>query len=230
MITDRAKFCNEASAGPSLHQISTPLCVGAAGSERVCFDDVRDDQLSTAKYINDAYAESVGALSVPSQGIGQHTHSDITKMSSSKCQPLCRCRCHARSHGKTPRWLKEVVGELMFDFTAVLYSGPCSILTCRQSPRKSTFTYRFPSWMVSRFLIASSTFGSLTGTGATWSLRMPLVIRDDWRWNTIQEGNLSMIKRLIERQELSPYMVDIYGRGAILVSRLHITSAVVFHS
>lgn len=191
------------------------------------------DQLSVkpadASSLNSGQSAVVGAGSsvapVSPGSCGKRELSPIrvetTLATSSDCDPFCGCRCHIKSQIQTPHWLHFVLGTLLYSSTVLPLSSsqPCNLLSCRRSgPGSTRLSYFFPSWAVARVFHMTSTWRSVNGADATWTVRMPRVITDDAPlWYHLQRREMNKIKLLFDNGQASPYDVDIMGSSVLHV-------------
>ncbi|KAK3651328.1 hypothetical protein LTR56_005785 [Elasticomyces elasticus] len=136
----------------------------------------------------------------------------VTTTMSQQCSLFCTCSCHKRTQGQTPGWLRSVVGQLMFNYTALLQVKPCDLPSCRQDSQKSRFTYYFPQWLASKALMVAGNVNDLSGVGASWSFRFPVVVpANDRVWWIVRHGNLQALQKLFQDSVYNPYVINEYG-------------------
>lgn len=147
---------------------------------------------------------------------------EATLATSSDCDPFCSCQCHIKSQIQTPHWLHFVVGTLLYSLTVlpVSSSQPCNLLSCRRlGPGSTRLSYFFPSCAVASVFHMTSTWRSVSGADATWTVRMPRVISDDAPlWYHLQRRDLNNIELLFDNGQASPYDVDLMGSSVLHVS------------
>jgi hypothetical protein len=145
-----------------------------------------------------------------------------TKTSPLKCFSFCSCQCHVKSRVRSPRWLDSVLGALFYSYNAIPSSTttPCSSLTCRRVNNAAIkLTYFFPPWALARVIHFSSTWKAMTGSGASWTIRMPRIIdRDAPIWDYLKRKDLGNIKLAFSRRTASPFDVDVLGSSLLHVS------------
>lgn len=146
---------------------------------------------------------------------------DTTLATSSDCDPFCSCQCHIKSQIQSPHWLHCVLGTLLYSSTVLPLSSsqPCNLLSCRRSgPGSTRLSYFFPSWALARVFHMTSTWRSVNGADATWTVRMPRVISDDAPlWYHLRRREMNKIKLLFDNGQASPYDVDIMGSSVLHV-------------
>jgi hypothetical protein len=139
-----------------------------------------------------------------------------TSVTTRQCARFCPCQCHARSSVRSPPWLKASIGQLLLTYHSLLRTTPCNYPPCRQTPRKTEFTYYFPCWLAQKALIISSE-SDLSGRGASISIAMPITIGDDHPvWDAVRSGNIVFVQQLF-RRGFSPYVITISGVSLVMV-------------
>ncbi|GIZ49101.1 hypothetical protein CKM354_001214000 [Cercospora kikuchii] len=103
-------------------------------------------------------------------------------LSGRRCHVSCDCACHVRIAGCTPRWLKGVLGQLMFDYIPAIYTRPCTKDSCLKASHKSSFSYHFPSWLAWKTLEFQHHCCGLSSYGSTWSLRLNVDAQPNPLW------------------------------------------------
>lgn len=141
-----------------------------------------------------------------------------TSVTTDQCSKLCKCQCHFRTQIRTPSWLKATLGNLLLSYHSLIRTTPCDYPPCRQSPRKTEFTYYFPQWFAQRALMISL-IPALDKSGASLALTTPVIISDD---STILQaaryGNLPYLKQLFT-QGYSPHVVSTtYGYSLVEIA------------
>ncbi|KAJ5761262.1 B-cell lymphoma 3-encoded protein [Penicillium odoratum] len=137
-----------------------------------------------------------------------------------ECSQLCKCQCYVRTASRTPRWLRETLGELFYGYsgTPVLGKRPCNYSQCKKTESSSChFTYFFPHWALSRALHVSSKWKNISGTGISWTIRMPRVISPDANiWNILLQGTIPQLQDWMARGLGSIYDVSPRGQSLAL--------------
>ena len=142
-----------------------------------------------------------------------------TTLRINRCPRFCCCQCHERSVGRTPGWLKAVLGQLMFSYTGTLMLKPCNHRPCKQQSRQSQFTYIFPTWLASKALVASSASSILSDAGACWRMKCAVVLdSNETVWRAIEAGNIKKLQQAITAGRFSPHVVNEFGKTPIYVS------------
>lgn len=140
-------------------------------------------------------------------------------MPNQQCPRFCKCHCHRQSYTETPKLLRTVLGQLMCSYNSLIWTKPCDYPPCRTGARKMQLKYYFPAWIVSRAIVLAGTCHDLSGTGAKWSLQVPIIVSqsEDVIWNFVENGNLSMLqKRLMANAQLLNIRNE-YGRTLLHV-------------
>ncbi|KAG4431012.1 hypothetical protein IFR05_013502 [Cadophora sp. M221] len=142
-----------------------------------------------------------------------------TFANTNRCEKYCNCQCHVQSRLATPRWLEGLVGTLFYSYagTPILNSQKCNSRRCQRSMASSTqFCYYFPTWMVRKALIFTSTWRDVTGSGASWSIRVPRVFDNTHpASSSIVTGNLANLQRILSTREISPFDIDRDGESLL---------------
>lgn len=145
-----------------------------------------------------------------------------------RCHVSCNCACHVRTAGCTPRWLKGVMGQLMFNYTQAIYTRPCTKDTCLRASHKSSFSYHFPSWLAWKTLEFQYQSYGLTSYGSTWTLRVQANLTEGdlcWRLSAaFTNRDIKSVQELIASEAIHPRML-INGVPLLLVSE----SSLHFH-
>ncbi|KAF7510833.1 hypothetical protein GJ744_005933 [Endocarpon pusillum] len=149
------------------------------------------------------------------KNLDQYTLSITTSSIKAKCDRFCRCQCHTITSYRTPRWMKSFIGILYFGYsgTPLLNRRPCNYSQCRESGRPTTnFTYHFPRWAVSRVLSLTGRLDDLSGLGASWTIRIPRVIRPNAHiWWQISVGSIIQVQNSFAKGLASPFDVNPEG-------------------
>jgi len=142
---------------------------------------------------------------------------------SKQCPRSCGYQCHIRSTGRTPHWLKGVFGQLMWTYNSSISLRSCNLASCRKSVSKHNFTYRFPSWLISRAIVASVKLGNLSGAGAKISINIPLIIpeEDHIVWSLVIAGNIEQLCELLSRDGNLMYVKNQWGQSIMHVSIIY---------
>ena len=136
-----------------------------------------------------------------------------------RCPRLCRCKCHVSHYVRTPRWLSTVIGQLMFDYTSLIYAKPCDYPPCKKSPRKRQLTYLFPGWLATRALFMSYVVDSISGSGASWALKVPIVVpSNNPIWTAAVHGNIEFVRNRLTDGRATSYIVSENGWNLLHVS------------
>ncbi|KAK5123276.1 hypothetical protein LTR85_002706 [Meristemomyces frigidus] len=141
-------------------------------------------------------------------------------MTSLRCPTGCRCRCHVNSSVRTPQWLKDTFGQLLWSYNTSMSIKSCSYAPCRKSLGKHHFTYYFPTWLVSRAIVASAKLDDLYGAGAKMSVTIPLIIPEEQHivWPLVMAGNLEHIRQLMSQDRNLMYARNQWGQNIMHVA------------
>jgi len=141
----------------------------------------------------------------------------VTSICTGRCPKLCPCQCHSQQTLKTPDLLRPIIGSLMFRATHLVRPRPCDYRHCQKQAKRSNFTYYLPSWMASRAIMISSMTNDLSGIGASWSIRVPIVVpKSDERWHKVIYGDLAATQRCLAQGGNYPQAVNEDGETLLL--------------
>ncbi|KAK3388973.1 ankyrin repeat-containing domain protein, partial [Sordaria brevicollis] len=139
-----------------------------------------------------------------------------------KCKMACPCRCHVKTEVQTPSWLKSVVGTLFVSYTGSQLWGklPCDHKRCEASGKGSsamtTYTWHFPTWMVSRALAFSLERKSLRGTNGSWTLHIPKMLTGaDPIWRILDHGTVQQLAGILGQGQVSPCDMNPDGKSLL---------------
>lgn len=153
-----------------------------------------------------------------------------TSIDEQPCPPFCKCQCHSRGQMRTPRVLRNMFGQLLLNYSALIRATPCNYPPCRKRPAKSQFMYYFPSWMVSRALQISEADHQLSSPWANWTYRVPIVVPSyEPLWAPVRTGNVGHLQKLFSSGEATLNMIDEDGWSLLHVS-LSSKVKLIFHS
>ena len=143
-------------------------------------------------------------------------------ISKGTCDWSCRCQCHPRRVGESPRWLAELLGTLFYSYTgiALLRLRPCNYSACIQQESASyQLTYHFPRWLIKRAFIFTASYRDLCGVAASWSIGFPRTISASHKaWQFIERYQFHEFSRLLrERLILGNDMADDDGTSLLIV-------------
>jgi hypothetical protein len=143
-------------------------------------------------------------------------------VTSEQCPRGCRCRCHIRSTLRTPVWLRCVFGQLLWTYNSSVSMKSCNYNPCRKSLGKHHFTYYFPSWLISRAVIASANCENLFNTGAKIMVNIPLIIPEENHilWSLVIAGNLNQLQQLLSHDKNLIYVRNQWGQSIMHVSSI----------
>ncbi|EMC98042.1 hypothetical protein BAUCODRAFT_411250 [Baudoinia panamericana UAMH 10762] len=142
----------------------------------------------------------------------------IRRMSTG-CLPLCSCRCHKYGRLSTPRFLDQVVGQLLIGYTMRPRTAVhCDEKRCMGNDR-TTFRllYVFPAWFLSWAIAVLIT--ATANRPPEMLLRIPrLRNHRDALWEEVSFGNIDFVKDAFQRG--TAHIDDVTSNGA--QSLLHI--------
>ena len=143
---------------------------------------------------------------------------------SQRCPSGCRCQCHSPMSVRTPTWLRSVFGQLLWDYNSSISMKSCDYPRCRKSFGKHHFTFYFPTWLVSRAVVASATMCNLSGAGAKISVSVPLVIpeEDHMIWSIVIAGNLEQLRNLLTQDNNLVHVRNQWGQSILHISIIQI--------
>lgn len=139
-------------------------------------------------------------------------------LASLTCPRFCRCRCHSPRSLRSPSWMRNILGQMMLSYTPLIYATSCDYPPCRKRPQRSQFTYYFPGWVASRALVLRSVVNDLSGIGASWTVKMPIVVEESTIFSAAGVGNIQHIQRQFSQRLISPFIVNIFGQTLLHVS------------
>lgn len=127
------------------------------------------------------------------------------------CSMRCPCHCHIQTHLGTPSQLRVAVGYLLYSYTGQSIVRPhdedCGCLMHHTSYHR--LLYIFPTWAFRYALSLTCTFGSLTGPGASWSVKLPRQLPSGHAvWSAIEENNVSVFRTMLTERSISFYDID----------------------
>ncbi|KAL8828114.1 MAG: hypothetical protein Q9191_002779 [Dirinaria sp. TL-2023a] len=139
---------------------------------------------------------------------------------SQQCPSGCRCQCHGRMSVRTPPWLRSVFGQLFWAYNSSISMRCCNYSPCRKSFGKHQFTYYFPTWLVSRAVMASANLDNLFGAGARISVHVPLIIPEDDHiiWSLVIAGNLKQLQHLLSHDRNLVHVRNQWGQSIMHVA------------
>jgi hypothetical protein len=81
---------------------------------------------------------------------------------------------------------------------------------------------------MSRSLVFTSMWRDISTTGASWTLRMPQIVRKDALvWHFLRYGSEAQVRDLFQRSEASPYDVDEGRQSLAYVSiEMHVQTSI----
>jgi hypothetical protein len=141
-------------------------------------------------------------------------------VASQQCPRGCRCRCHTRNSVRTPTWLRATFGQVFWTYSSSISMTSCNYPPCRKSLSKQHFTYYFPSWLVSRAIMASADMDNLFGAGAKVLVNIPLIIpeEDHMIWSFVIAGNLEQLRLLVSADRNLVHVRNQWGQSILHVS------------
>ena len=143
------------------------------------------------------------------------------------CSIRCSCACHASYKSRSPQIFDSIIGGFFIGYTCIPFFTPrCTMSSCAKLPCINfVVTYFFPQWFSSRVLTAilkHSQYNDLK-----FCLRVYKWRSDSVPVSThIIQGNLSAIKSLLVKRQMSPFEIGTLSRRSVLhVSRLSYSSS-----
>ncbi|PWY90020.1 hypothetical protein BO70DRAFT_132733 [Aspergillus heteromorphus CBS 117.55] len=129
----------------------------------------------------------------------------------------CACTCHGTSTVASSPWIEGVVGRLFIGYNGQIASlRPCMECPCvRNRNTKISFTYYFPSWLLSRSLEAVLNVTRLGGP--QFALRAYRSMPDETLlFHLARQGNIPEIQTLFRDGLASPFDISAKtGRSAL---------------
>ena len=185
----------------------------------------RIEDLTTQQYPRVASLAEAVTFSPSETGAGrsvipsdQQTMCITASVHTGRCPKRCPCQCHTRMTVRTPSVLQGIVGQLMFDYTYLVQPRSCDYPRCRKEKKRTSFTYFLPTWVASRAISIASLANDLSGVGASWSVKMPIVLdRREHLWTAIAEDKVRLVQEYFARREYSPYTMDKSGYTILFV-------------
>lgn len=125
--------------------------------------------------------------------------------SRSGCSNWCSCACHIRRS-------RSVLNTLFVGYSGLpFFTASCNQKACRRRSRSSMrFTFYFPSWFLTRAVLANAAYSP--NSGPEFLLRVPKIIppRSDI-FHFAETGNRQGIQDLFERGLASVHDIDMSG-------------------
>ena len=182
--------------------------------------------------------DQMAASSTPRQAIDRTSHNDDTAedlrnshadraereqlMSNSQlrrhvCGPWCSCRCHTYSSYRLPWALRSIIGDLRVRYLSQI--PECNERSCKRSASAGlSAEYRFPSYVVKRYLVLKVHNGVCDGMNV--SLRIPRVTPwGNLLWFYTQNGEELAVQQLFSQGRASPYDINEQGSNALIYAR-----------
>ncbi|CCC09297.1 hypothetical protein SMACR_09069 [Sordaria macrospora] len=171
---------------------------------------------------NEASNETSADLEKASWGTGYTMTSITAFQAKTKCKMGCPCRCHIKTGVQTPSWLKSVVGTLFVSYTGSPLWGklPCDHKKCEASDKgtkaMTTYTYHFPTWLVSRALTFSLEKKTLQGINGSWTLHIPKMLTDkEPVWRILDHGTVQQLAGILGQGQVSPCDMNPDGKSLL---------------
>lgn len=136
------------------------------------------------------------------------------------CSRYCRCQCHKNSAVRFPSWSQALIGSMMLQYngTVRLDTNPCDLPSCQSGKgREVRVAYSFPSWLTSRAVHLSASWGSLTDVGASLHLTVPRVCEPFGIWQALEYDDAKWLQSMVERRVLLPTDISSAGEPYLLV-------------
>ena len=138
---------------------------------------------------------------------------------SQQCPSGCRCQCHCTSSIRTPSRLRSLFGQLLWTYSSSLWTRSCNYAPCQKSLGKHQFSYYFPTWLVSRAVVATANLDGLLGAGAKISVNIPLIIPEENHivWSLVIAGNLEQLRHLLSLEKNLMHVRNQWGQSLMHV-------------
>lgn len=197
--------------------VPATACRTADTIERIvsthCKSLVKSEKKTT---ITNSHFRDNGCFTPTTNGQGNSYVAIQTKAITTSCRNHCPCRCHIPFEGRTPRWLRGLVGDLFFSCvgTPVLNYRSCDVGNCGDQSGTGgglNFQYTFPAWAFKRSISLTADYTDLSGAGATWRLKVPQYI-----------SSIETTSKFVKRFQALPHdtcMSDILGLMSTLKVR-----------
>lgn len=129
---------------------------------------------------------------------------EFSRFQKRSCTSFCSCVCHKRTRFRSPTFARRLLGSLCVGYSSIpLFAQKCSEETCREKTNFSaTFTYYFPSWLISKMISLIFITTAAGDPAACLSIR-PLN-RDFSIFRMASTGDLSGIKSILGTRNVHP--------------------------
>lgn len=195
----------------------------AQGDPAVTTPASRVDQRSLSRRSSTESFYSVHSNSTDSTGTLISVTGSL--LADSECESFCPCQCHLSTQSRMPWWITRLIGSMTVH-------GNGSILTNRQSCNKKhcrrsgstrvQVSYVTPAWtflQACNICIMAETVG---GVMPSLNIFMPRIIPNNApAWSIVELGNLSELRDMLSRREVSPYDVSVRGISLLKASLPH---------
>ena len=202
------------SQEPLRHVESSPKIKAVCSTDSIRMDEPNENQVMPpkSKMDTDVTAEfgSRSCISV-----------EVQQLRGSRCLAGCSCACHTPGKYRSPQFFDRLIGGLFIGYAGMPFVTPrCNKPSCaRDLCTTFTATYFFPQWYLSHVLIA------MIQRSQRDSLKACLTV---YKWEddngpvttAIFQNNVSAIKRLLAKRQMTPFEIGIRTKRSILhVSR-----------
>ncbi|KAK3710817.1 hypothetical protein LTR37_010041 [Vermiconidia calcicola] len=177
-------------------------------------DAIRDhyalSRQSDSTTSGDSYSQGKQSLQAPATAVDSIALASVSPEDLANQEMLTIDDCEdAPGVSTTPRMLRNVLGQLLLNYTPFVPSKQCDYPPCRRSPRRSQATYYFPAWLASKAFQMSRVAGNLTPYESCWTLRVPIVMpKGTSAWWAVTKGNLESLQTCLSDGRAMPSMID----------------------
>ncbi|KAK3986849.1 ankyrin repeat-containing domain protein [Cladorrhinum sp. PSN332] len=151
-------------------------------------------------------------------------HINLSATTRHRCPRTCPCQCHSVrrfDNGAQGRFSK-LFGQLFLIYSSIPIwdPRPCDFRLCENQTADGRsdsihLQYRFPAWLVSRHLLVSARWGSLTGPGASLHFQVPRVLPETHDiWAVLHKDDLQQLQSMLSSKQIYP--TDVGPLGSIL--------------
>ena len=140
-----------------------------------------------------------------------------------QCVVWCSCKCHAKQSFRSPWLISCFIGEFRIQYDGA--RPQCNERKCvRSSSVSYHLTYRFPRYLLDRYLLTTAHFHPTDGP--RFSLRMPRVM--PWShmlWYYANTQQTEGIQNLFSEGKASPFDLNLQGASALMYAAEHSDTA-----
>lgn len=135
--------------------------------------------------------------------------------------PLCKCSCHRVAWARSLPWLHPAFGTFSLKYSALHgRCEPCNTSLCHSvSDTFFNVQYHFPPWLAARAVLASLSWRTLIGLGASLWIRVPRIVYKTGITYILRSDDIESIERRLSDLQILPTDIEgIYGRTLLTVS------------